>query len=83
MSAIKSCNARGGSLMGMRRAARIGVYFMRKKIMGIGIGLLTMTAVIWGYQNYKKSVPDGNEAVQSEKTVKRTGNGTGKIQCGR
>lgn len=44
---------------------------MRKKIMGIGIGLLTMTAVIWGYQNYKKSVPDGNEAVQSEKTVKR------------
>ncbi|MDO4454827.1 MAG: molybdate ABC transporter substrate-binding protein [Eubacteriales bacterium] len=44
---------------------------MKKKIMGIGIGLLTMTAVIWGYQNYKKNVPDGNEAVQSEKTVKR------------
>ena len=39
--------------------------------MGIGIGILTMAAVIWGYQNYKKEVSDGNEIIQSEKTVKR------------
>lgn len=44
---------------------------MKKKIMGIGIGILTMAAVIWGYQNYKKEVSDGNEIIQSEKTVKR------------
>lgn len=45
---------------------------MKKKIMGIGIGILAMTAVIWGYQNYKKDVSDGNGTIQSENTVKRS-----------
>ena len=83
MIAIKSCNARGGSLTGNAQSSQDRSIFYEEKDNGYWYRSADDDSGDLGISKLQKKCARWKRSSSEGKDGKKTGNGTGKIQCGR